>query len=93
MTRYFTKVADELLTAIREGIEPTPEGFRLIREVEVRPEGCTLVEFEDDGAPASMEGCVVCPTFTSSGSRIYEGGPAEPYRVWISGRYVESERP
>jgi hypothetical protein len=89
MTKYFTRVSDTFLSEILDGGR-LPTGFRLVREVGPSDLGSTLVEFEDDAAPAHMEGCVVTPVFTRDGGRFSETSPTQLSRVWISARVVES---
>lgn len=88
MTRYFTKVSDVLLPGIRKG-DRMPSCLRLVRELD-RGDGWTMVEFEDDEAPADMEGCEVSPVLSSTAGRDTEHGPLNPRVVWISERVVES---
>jgi hypothetical protein len=67
VTTYFTAVSNGLLPDLRTG-ERMPAGFRLKREVGpiVSPHpAMTLVEFEDDEAPAELTGRTVTPTFKS----------------------------
>ncbi len=79
--RYFTKVADDLLPAIRDPDNIGRCGLTLIREVERRPGGWTLVEFEDAEAPPELEGKVVTPNISRSGY--------DPEAIWISDRWVD----
>lgn len=68
MTLYFTAVSNELLPALRSG-EHVPATLRLKREVgpilSPYPDVMTLVEFDDDEAPAELSGRTVTPTFES----------------------------
>jgi len=67
LVAYFTAVSNELLPALRSG-EEMPACLRLKREVApiVSPYGgMTLVEFEDDDAPAELAGRTVTPTIQS----------------------------
>ena len=82
MTRYFTKVADELLPVLRSG-DNMPRGLRLLAEVERAGPGYTLVEFEDDDAPANLEGAEVTPTISVE----YDKRGHVAHR-WVSGRLV-----
>lgn len=64
MTTYLTAVSNDLLPDLRSG-ERMPATLRLRREVGpiLQPgAGMTLVEFEDDDAPAELAGRVVTPT-------------------------------
>lgn len=82
MTRYFTKVSDEVLDVIRDP-DNLPRGLRLLGEIERAQPGWTLVEFEDDDAPPEMEGAEVEPTISVE---HYKDGASR--RLWISARTV-----
>lgn len=67
MTRYRVPVADPLLMA-RDCWAPVA-GFRLISVDGPWPghPGVTICTFEDDGAPAELEGAFVEPVFRQAG--------------------------
>lgn len=91
MTRYLTVVDDGLLPQLRSG-EGLPSGFRLVAEVgKLAPphHGATLAEFEDDGAPAELEGRVVTPTFQA---HYGNGVTSVPTRTTITAREVDHTR-
>lgn len=87
MTRYFTKVADEMMPLVRDG-ERLPSCLRLVREVRPDGPGVTLVEFEDDEAPDWLSGRTVEPIITRETAEVHEGGPVFSGRIWISERIV-----
>ena len=63
MTAYFTAVSNDLLSDLHSS-ERMPAGFRLKRVVGpiLSPyAGMTLVEFDDDDAPAELAGRTVTP--------------------------------
>lgn len=64
MPRYFTRVADEMLPVICDGAS-LPDGLRLRRMVDGLGDGYTLVEFEDDNAPAWTQGRRVTLSITA----------------------------
>jgi|HubBroStandDraft_2_1064218.scaffolds.fasta_scaffold40520_2 hypothetical protein len=87
MTRYQVPVADELL-------EQRPwlpvEGFRLVSAdgpYNDDPD-VTLCTFDDDNAPADLEGCIVEPVFRRTGGRMSEDEPVQPFRTVIMSRSV-----
>ena len=82
MTRCFTKVADELLPELRSDLMPAE--LHLIAEIGPSDPGMTLVEFEDDEAPAELAGCTVCPVVQAE----YRDGKV--VRTRVLERYVEA---
>jgi hypothetical protein len=79
VTTYFTAVSNDLLPDLRQpDPQRMPAGLRLKREVGpiVSPHGgMTLVEFEDDGAPADLAGRTVTPVMLAH----YDEGGAQTY--------------
>jgi len=64
--RYYVVVANELLPAIRENHpHHVPECMRFVQEIGPGDPGTTLVEFDDDNAPAELAGRMVQPWFQS----------------------------
>lgn len=83
MTRYYSHVSNDVLPELRS--ELMPAGLRLVAEV--RPGDyphTTLVEVEDDDAPADLAGCTVSPTISAE----YRNGKV--IRTWVSERTVEA---
>jgi hypothetical protein len=87
MTAYYTAVANDLLPAIRSG-ERMPAALHLKREIGpiVAPFSgqMTLVEFEDDEAPAELMYRTVTPTIQAH----YDGNRLT--HTTIVGRDVDS---
>jgi hypothetical protein len=61
VTRYRVPVAGELLSVLA-----LPRGMRLVAIGEPDRHKMHLVEFEDDNAPADLEGKTISPTFTKN---------------------------
>jgi hypothetical protein len=84
MTRYQVPIARALLQ--RSDLTGV-EGFRLVSAdgpYNGDPD-VMLCTFDDDNAPADLEGCIVEPTFQRSGGLFAED---EPYRTVIMSRSV-----
>jgi len=87
VTRYQVPVSQPLLD---ERPWLPVEGFRLISEDGPQPghPGVVLCAFEDDDAPAELEGKIVEPVFRRSGGRFAENEPLQPFRTVIIDRRV-----
>lgn len=72
MTRYWVLASDELM----DSDPPWPEGLRPIEPANLPPEPSGDMRwwlFEDDGAPATLEGKQVELTFVRSGDGVMIG--------------------
>jgi hypothetical protein len=67
--RYWVLVSDELMDSDPQW----PEGLRVVEAGPHDVAGMRWRKFEDDGAPASLEGRCVELTFTRSGATVMIG--------------------